>query len=525
MQELKFEELTVEQKLGLVLNIHINPWLRTPEWERFFYDQLEKRAIGSVWIQSDITDSDKMIEIIREKADYPILIITDAESGIYDYRIGRHNAVGCAGSEKHAYAFGKVVGVEARKKGYDIVCNPLLDMSNFGSDRCLGRKKEEVAKLAKAIARGLHDAGILTVGKHYPSPLQDKYMDSHMAESYCEQTKEELIETNLYPYIEMMKEDLLDGIMTTHTKFPNIDPEYPASLSKKVIDIIRELGFDGFAITDALIMMGIKAKYGEADPIGLAIAAGNDISMPFSCKGECAEQNYNYMLDCYKKGMIDDARLDEAVKRVLAAQHKAFMNIKNPEYTAEELETFNNIDKDAVFAKADEGLLPSVSRDGKHLFAVMVRNETDLNGQRVTEDTFTNAWHHPYKIQQKLNELFPNSKVLFVREFPTSDDNLQVFNGSIECEDTIFLTFSEAIPYVGMERLTGRIESLFEALQVTNRVSTVVHFGNPLVLGNLPHIPRYILGGTSAPSVNACIDVLAGLYPAKGKLTYDVKLN
>ena len=89
VKELKFEELTAEQKLGLVLNIHINPWLRTPEWERFFYDQLEKRAIGSVWIQSDITDSDKMIEIIREKADYPILIITDAESGIYDYRIGR----------------------------------------------------------------------------------------------------------------------------------------------------------------------------------------------------------------------------------------------------------------------------------------------------------------------------------------------------------------------------------------------------------------------------------------------------
>ncbi|MBR3943155.1 MAG: hypothetical protein IKJ55_07325, partial [Clostridia bacterium] len=141
MQELKFEELTVEQKLGLVLNIHINPWLRTPEWDKFFFKQLEKRAIGSIWIQSDITDSDKMIQLIRDKAEYPVLIITDAESGIYDYRIGKHNAVGRTGSEEHAYAFGKVVGVAARKKGYDVVCNPLLDMSNFGSTRCIGRDK------------------------------------------------------------------------------------------------------------------------------------------------------------------------------------------------------------------------------------------------------------------------------------------------------------------------------------------------------------------------------------------------
>lgn len=525
MQELKFEELTVEQKLGLVLNIHINPWLRTPEWDKFFFTQLEKRAIGSIWIQSDITDSDKMIQLIRDKAEYPVLIITDAESGIYDYRIGKHNAVGRTGSEEHAYAFGKVVGVAARKKGYDVVCNPLLDMSNFGSTRCIGRDKYEVARIAKAVAKGLHDAGILTVGKHYPSVLREKFIDTHMAEGISYETKEELIETNLFPYAELMKEGLLDGIMTGHDKLPNIDPDKPASLSRKVIDIIREMGFDGFAITDALIMMGIKAKYGEADPIGLAIAAGNDISMPFGCRSEDAEKNYNYMLDCYKKGMIDDARLDEAVKRVLAAQHKAFMNIKNPEFTDKELETFRRIDKDAVVAKVDEGFVPAISRDGKHLFALMIRNEVETNEQRVAVDTFNNGWHYAGKITERLNELFPNSSVVPIKEFPTQQENYNILDMSVEYEDTIFLTFTESLPYVGMECLTRRIENLFEAMQATNRISTVVHFGNTLALKNLPHIPRYIIGGNSAPSVNACIDVLAGLYPAKGKLTYDVKLN
>ena len=522
MQELKFEELTVEQKLGLVTNINMNYWKITPEWERFFLDQIKKRAVGSVWIQYNVVDAAKYIQYVREHADYPVLIFTDAEAGIFDYKVGAHNVVGCTGSEEHAYAFGKVVGTAARKIGYDVVCNPVLDASNLGSARCIGSNKYEVARLAKAVARGMHDAGILTVAKHFPSPQRDKFEDTHMMEGHCDQTKEELLETSLYPYAELMKEDLLDGIMTGHEKLPNIDPDHPTSLSKKVISIIREMGFDGFAITDALEMMGIKAKYGETDPIGLAIGAGNDIALPFTTD---SEKNYNAMVDCYKRGLIDDARLDEAVKRVLAAQHKAFMNIKNPEFTDKELETFNNIPKDAVYAKTDDGLLPSISRDGKHLFSVLIRNEMQVEENKVLEDTFTSAWHFPNKIKERINELFPNSEVVFIKEFPTGSENRTVLHKSLEFEDTVFITFSESMPYAGKECLTRRIESLFEAMQKTNRISTVMHFGNPFSLENLPHIPRYILGTRSTKSMDACLDVLAGLYPAKGKLTFDVQLN
>ena len=87
------------------------------------------------------------------------------------------------------------------------------------------------------------------------------------------------------------------------------------------------------------------------------------------------------------------------------------------------------------------------------------------------------------------------------------------------------LTFTEAVPYTGSEHLTRRVESLIAAMQYTNRISTLVHFGNPCVLGNLPHISRHILGGLSAESVDTCLEILAGEYEAKGVLSYDVKLN
>ena len=70
-----------------------------------------------------------------------------------------------------------------------------------------------------------------------------------------------------------------------------------------------------------------------------------------------------------------------------------------------------------------------------------------------------------------------------------------------------------------------RIVSVIQALQVTNRVSTVVHFGNPFVLEELEHIPRILIGGCSLDSICCTLDVLAGNYPAKGHLPYELTLN
>ena len=79
--------------------------------------------------------------------------------------------------------------------------------------------------------------------------------------------------------------------------------------------------------------------------------------------------------------------------------------------------------------------------------------------------------------------------------------------------------------YTGPAHLTRRIVSLITALQATQRISTVVHVGTPRVLEELPHIPSYILGGLSADSVDACFDVLAGEYPAKGTPTFEFTLQ
>lgn len=532
MKELKMEELSVRQKVGMAM---VGIIIKDDRWEGFeenleyTLNLIRNHSLGAVWVSPRLRNLKQVMEAIKEAADYPILIFTDAESGIGEYMIGRHNAIGCTGSEEHAYTFGKVTAVAARQMGYNVVCNPVLDMINGhavcgGNVRSFGSDKYKVAQLAAAEAQGMHDGGLLTVGKHYPSATNyARQIDSHMAETASLNTVEELLDYNLYPYLELMKKGLLDGIMVGHARLAKIDPDFPGSLSKKVIDIIRNQGFNGFTITDSLQMMGIVSKFGASDSKGLAIAAGNDLALPWEETGNC----YEALCDCYDKGIISNERLDEAVGRVLEAQRKTLMVPKYTDITEEDVEKFNSINRDSIFARTDEGLPTAISHDGRHYFVVMVENGTAISDAgKVTIDTFSTPWYNPQKIMRKLEELFPNSAVTAIDQFPSPAQNMKMLERSVDYDDVVFITFVEGKAYSGMERFTSRITSLVEALQVTNRVSTIVHFGSPYALEDFEdHIPRIIIGGLSADSVNYTLDVLAGKYPAKGVLTYDVKLK
>ena len=130
MQELKLEELTTRQKLGMAMIGHI--WYSDDfDGEANLEHALElirEHALGAIWVEPNAEERERVIAAVREAADYPILIITDAESGLGGHYIGRHNALGCTGSQELAYVFGKVTAVSARQMGYNVICNPILDM-------------------------------------------------------------------------------------------------------------------------------------------------------------------------------------------------------------------------------------------------------------------------------------------------------------------------------------------------------------------------------------------------------------
>ena len=526
LKELKFEELTTKQKLGLIHTPLLCPY--NENTLDYVVGLIKDHALGSVWIQwseGDRERCERYLKAVKDAADYPIMIITDAESGIGNYKIGQHNALGCTGSEKHAYAFGKATAVTLKSLGYNMVCNPVVDLKFDGGQRSFGSDKYMLTKLAAAEARGLHDGGVLTIGKHYPSGFNAKGVDSHMREGICDQTEEELVDTGLYVYLELLKQGLLDGVMPGHHRFPNIDDSAPASMSKTMLNLFRKRGFDGIMMPDALCMMGIRARYNRVECTGLAIEAGNDFVLVYDDE---TEFNQNALYECYERGILSDEALDRAVKRVLALHHKILLN-QNPKYTSlteEEDRLARSINKDSIYAKLDEGYLTSIPREGKYYFALMVRNEHATGVEDgVLVDTFSNGWHFPTKITNRIKEKFPNSHVEIFYQFPTQGQCGRILSRSIDYDEVIFLTFSEFLAYTGKEHLTRRTLSLIDAMQYTGRISTVIHYGNPKVLEEMAHVPRIIFGGVSTESNLACIDVLAGEIEPKGTPTYELNLK
>ena len=529
IRELKFEELTTKQKLGIVHTPLIHEAIE-PDKIDYIIERIKERAIGIVWVQWKNSQKyrpffDGVISRIREAADYPIVIITDAESGIGDYLVGQHSAIGATDSEKHAYAFGKATAIGLRERGYDMVCHPVLDARDSGWTRGYSDDKYKITRLAKAETQGLHDGGILTMAKHYPSAKYDVEVDTHMTEASCSETEKELLSAGLYPYLELIREGLLDGIMAGHEKLKNIDPDAPASMSKKCIDIIRRQGFDGLMMTDALDMMGIRETYGRVGCVGVALEAGEDAPLYYDLEPEITQ---NAFYECYEKGIISDAELDRAVKNILALQHKAYLyrKPKCTELTEEEISLVKSINRDSIFAVLDEGTPLSLNPNGKYYFALMVKNEYAQSTQNgLVVDTFSGGWRSPAKIINKINELFPNSLVDTFFEFPTPQNGHKILSRSLDYDEVIFITFSEFSAYVGPERLSHRVVALIDAMQNKGRIGTLIHNGNPKVTEELAHIPRRIYGGRSAEASLAVFDVLSGKIGANGKPNYKLNLK
>jgi len=528
IRELKLEELSVEQKLGMSTIAFC--WSEKYCDADYVEELIRSHSLGGVWITPHGEESEQIMKRLKEAADYPLLVFTDAESGFGENLVGRHNAIGCTGSAELAYIFGKVTALNARAKGYNVICNPVLDMVDQrwtcgGNIRCYGHNKHEVVRLASAEARGMHDAGVLTVGKHYPGKTETGcFIDSHMGENSSHATAEELLDYNLFPYLELSKEGLLDGVMLAHSRFYTIDPDYPSSLSRETIRLIRDRGFDGFAMTDALNMMGVVAKFGRKGSVQLAAANAADLSLPFNNDNRLVMQ---WLKEGYDEGIITEERLDEIVTRVLAAQHKVFtMEPKFDAVTPEDLAAFARINTDSIFAKTDAGIPTALDPQGKYFFAILTEGEMDLkDAGKVLVDTMLTKWYNPVKIAERLKEMFPNSTVATIADYPTPNRISRFLSESLDHDGVVFITFFQSACYVGRECFTSRILSLMDAMQVSGRISTILHFGNPYLLEEVPPIPRVLVGTISSAGVDAALEVLAGEREAKGVLTYDVKIQ
>ncbi len=523
MKPLRLDELTLEQKIGQVL---IARGLHDEEDFQFALDLIRHHALGGVQCPVWRDGFDRTMPAVLEAADYPLFVAADMEWGypFGDLTMAGNMALGALDDPEAVYHFATVTAIQAKNAGFNMIWSPVVDAADFDRPnvitRCLNADPSRIGRLSTAYMRAFSDCGVIGSAKHFPSG-DDNAVDSHMTESLCNKTKQELLDGNLKPYLEMMAalgEDMA-GIMVGHTRCPKIDPDYPASLSKACIDIIREAGFDGLVITDSLAMTGIIQEFGDVRTLGLAMAAGNDLLLPnFRIS---FRDSYRYLLQAYRDGMFSEGRLNEAVSRVLKAQERTLRRPPRTTITEEDRQFVRRIDRDCICALTAPGVSPALDTQKRHLFAIDTENIYLDGDGNVSLEIKNAAWWDPQGIADRLKQEFPQSDVLFFSEFPSWEQNQNICYAATSHDDVVFVTFTQGNCYEGTDGLTERVRKLMESMQ--KKIAAVVHFGNPYALEKIVPVPRMLFGFMGKECVQYGLDVLCGKYPAKGKLPITLK--
>ncbi len=172
------------------------------------------------------------------------------------------------------------LGSELRALGITVDAAPVADLAIAAQHEVIGERTfsahpDAVADLARACADGLRDAGVLPIVKHTPG-YGHATVDPHEALPVFSESRAYLEAHDFAPFRQLAD---LPWAMTCHLKFPQLDPEWPATLSPTLIqDIIRGwTGFDGLLVTDCLFMNALSGTLPER--IQRCLEAGCDLAL------------------------------------------------------------------------------------------------------------------------------------------------------------------------------------------------------------------------------------------------------
>ena len=184
------------------------------------------------------------------------------------------------------YLRARLIAAELHAVGIDGNCAPTVDIAGplthpFLRNRCYGSDLDTVVAVARAVAKGLLDGGVLPVMKHMPGHGR-AMIDTHLDLPRVTDAAEDLLRSDFAAFRALA--DLPLG-MTAHIVFSAYDDQ-PATCSAPMIRVIRDqIGFGGLLMTDDLSMQALSGTIGER--AAASRRAGCDVML--HCNGNLGE--------------------------------------------------------------------------------------------------------------------------------------------------------------------------------------------------------------------------------------------
>lgn len=317
-----------------------------------------EEKIGQLFIAHGYTDDEKLLSFFMNKMHYggfmyrpasgleiqkthrylqslakvPLLFAANLEFGgdgiaTDGTSYGQQMEVAATDDEEFAYQLGKISCTEGRAVGVQWAFAPVVDIDyNFHNPitnvRTYGSNPDRVRRMGKAYVRGAMETGSAVAVKHFPGDGRDE-RDQHIAVTVNDLSCEEWDRI----YGKIYKELIDDGAQTVMVgsiampayakKFnPEVENPYiPATLSTELLKgLLREqLGFNGLIVSDSTVMVGLSAVMPRREMVPTLIENGCDMFL--FCRDDF--EDYEFMMEGYKTGILSEKRLDEALTRIL----------------------------------------------------------------------------------------------------------------------------------------------------------------------------------------------------------------
>ena len=263
-----------------------------------------------------------LIEGLRRAAPRRLLVSIDEEGG----RVSRLRSI--IGSTPSARILGQrplaEIGAVAADRGavlaslgVDLVLAPVVDADGGPAggaigDRAFAATPAEAGQRAAAFVDGIRRSGVAATAKHFPG--QGGLADSHDGKVLSNAPLGDLERMAAAAFGPVIRAGV-PAVMMSHVTYAALGTR-PASLEPAAYRLLRSMGFDGVAVTDAVGMSAVTSEWSLPEAAVQALIAGADIVL--ATPADRAAAMRDAIVAAVTDGRLPEARLNEAVRRVVA---------------------------------------------------------------------------------------------------------------------------------------------------------------------------------------------------------------
>ncbi|MEX0884794.1 MAG: glycoside hydrolase family 3 N-terminal domain-containing protein, partial [Cyclobacteriaceae bacterium] len=351
-----FHSMTFEERIGQLFMVaaYSN---KGPEHKEEISRLIEEQHLGGlIFFQGGPVRQAHLSNHYQYISKTPLFIAMDAEWGLgmrldSVLQFPKQMTLGAAEDDGLVYMMGKEIARQFKEMGMHINFAPVVDVNSNPDNpvigyRSFGEDKNLVSRKSMAYMRGLQDHGILANAKHFPGH-GDTNLDSHYTTPVINNSRERIMDIDLYPYRKLIEEGLM-SVMVAHLHVPGLGGEanIPTTLSHSVVTSLLKdkMGFKGLIFTDALNMKGVSSLYKPGEVDLMALMAGNDILL----YAEDVPKSKKLILEAVAAGKISKEEIDERVMKILNAKFWAGLHREQKIDTDRLVERISNFSTKAM---------------------------------------------------------------------------------------------------------------------------------------------------------------------------------